>query len=82
MKILIASNAGTFAAYLNSTGEISIYEGDDTTAIAVIPPMTKRQAVMDVSTDGVTKAVRYWLESNHERLEIESIIAHLIPLDR
>lgn len=82
MKLLIETNAGTFAAYLNSSGEISIYEGDDSTSIAVIAPLTKRKAALDVSTDGVTKAVRTWLESNHDRLEIETITAHLTPLDR
>jgi hypothetical protein len=74
---MIETNLGQFAAYLNTTGQIVIYEGDDTCSVAVIEPLIKRQSVLDLSTDGITKAVRTWLENNHSRLEIECVTIRL-----
>lgn len=82
MKLLIETNAGTFAAYLNSTGEIVIYEGEDETSVATIDPLVKRRPTLDLSTDGITHAVRSWLEKNYERLEVESVVVHLVPPGR
>lgn len=82
MKVLIETNAGTFAAYLNSSGEIVIYTGDDDTSVATIAPLIKRKPNLDVSTDGIANAVRGWLESNYERLEVESVVVHLVPPGR
>ena len=82
MKLLIETSAGTFAAYVNSAGDISIYEGDDDSSLAVIGPPLKRRATVDLSADAVANAVRVWLETNYERLEIESVIVRLVPPGR
>lgn len=79
MKVLIETNKGVFAAYLNANGEIVVYEGDDEVPVTSVPPLIKRGPVLDVSTDGVAKAVRGWLEQTYDRLEVKSIIAHLVP---
>jgi hypothetical protein len=79
MKIVIETNKGTFAAYLNGKGEIDVYEGEDDIPITQVPPLIKRGPVLDVSTDGVATAVREWLENNYDRLETITVIAHLIP---
>jgi hypothetical protein len=82
LRITIETNFGQFAAYLNTSGEIVIYEGDNTCSVAVIEPLIKRQSVLDLSTDGITKAVRTWLENNHSRLEIECVTVRLVPPGR
>jgi hypothetical protein len=78
MKIVIETNKGTFAAYLNRKGEIDLYEGDDEVPVAKVPPILKRGPVLDVSTDGVATAASLWLESNYDRLEISRVVAHLL----
>ena len=82
MKIIIETNAGTFAAYLTGAGDIVLYEGEDEAAVATIAPLVKRRPTLDLSTDGVTTAVRGWLESTYERLDIESVIVYLVPPGR
>lgn len=82
MKLIIETNAGTFAAYLTSTGEIVLYGGDDDTALATISPLVKRRPTLDLSTDGVTTAVRGWLENSYDRLDIESVVVYLVPPGR
>lgn len=77
MKIVIETNKGTFAAYLNRQGEIDLYEGTDEVPVAKVPPILKRGPVLDVSTDGVATATSLWLESNYDRLEITRVVAHL-----
>lgn len=79
MKIIIETNKGTFAAYLNSKCEIDLYEGADEVPVAKVHPLIKRGPVLDVSTDGVATASSLWLERNYDRLEITRVIAHLIP---
>jgi hypothetical protein len=78
MKVFIESNMGVFAGYLNPAGEIVIFQGADDTAIARIAPVVKRQAVLDYSSDGVAKAVKGWLETEHERLEIVTLTITVI----
>lgn len=80
MKIVIETNKGVFAAYLNAQGSIELYEGDDDVRVALVPPLLKRGPVLDISTDGVAKATRVWLEKNYDRLEVLRVIAHLTPL--
>jgi hypothetical protein len=82
MKLIIETNAGTFAAYLTSTGDITLYQGDDEVSVATIEPLIKRRPTYDVSTDGVTSAVRGWLETNYDRLDIESVVVYLVPPGR
>jgi hypothetical protein len=82
MKIIIETNKGTFAAYLNSNGEIDVYEGEDDVPVVCVPPLLKRNPVLDTSTDGVANAVRQWLEKTYDRLEIKRIVAHLLPPSR
>lgn len=82
VKIIIKTNTGTFAAYLTSTGSISIYEGDQSEVAAIIEPGVKRKAVPDLSTDGIAHAVRSWLETTHDRIEIERVTVHLVPSGR
>lgn len=82
MKIIIETNAGTFAAYLTGAGDIVLYEGENEAAVATIAPLVKRRPTLDLSTDGVTTAVRDWLESTYERLDIESVIVYLVPPGR
>jgi hypothetical protein len=77
MNITFETNAGTFAAYLTSTGEIVIYEGEDETPVASITPIMKRRPLFDLTADGIAQAVRGWLEENYQRLEIETVIARL-----
>lgn len=79
MRLIIETSAGTFAAFLNSNGEIVVYEGDEEASVAVLDPLVKRRSVLDTSTDGVAKAVRTWLENNYERLVVESVVVHLVP---
>ena len=82
MMILIETNMGVFAAYLNSQSEIVIYEGDDEVPVTSVPPLIKRGPVLDVSTDGVATAARSWLERNYDRLEVTKVIARLVPPGR
>lgn len=82
MKLVIETNAGTFSAYLTTTGDIVLYEGDDDAAVATIAPLVKRRPTLDLSTDGVTDAVRVWLESTYDRLDIESVVVYLVPPGR
>jgi len=82
MKLIIETNAGTFAAYLTGAGDIVLYQGDDEAAVATIAPLVKRRPTLDLSTDGVTTAVRDWLESTYDRLDIESVVVHLVPPGR
>ena len=82
MKVVIETNQGTFAAYLNSDAKIVVYAGDDATPVTSLTPNVKRAAVLDVSTDGVAKVLRVWLESEYDRLEIQRVIAHLTPPGR
>ena len=82
MKVLIETNKGLFAAYLTTQGEIAVYEGEDEVPVTFVPPLIKRGPVLDVSTDGVAKAVRGWLEKTYDRLEITTVIAHLVPPGR
>jgi len=82
MKLLIETNAGTFAAYLTSSGEIIIYQGEEEAPVASIDPLVKRRPTLDLSTDGVSQAVRVWLEKTYERLEVESVVVHLVPPGR
>jgi hypothetical protein len=82
MKIIIETNAGTFAAYLTGAGDIVLYEGEDEAAVATIAPLVKRRPTLDLSTAVVTTAVRDWLESTYERLDIESVIVYLVPPGR
>lgn len=82
MKVVIETNQGTFAAYLHSDAKIVVYAGDDDTPLTSLTPNVKRAAVLDVSTDGVAKVLRVWLENEYDRLEIERVIAHLTPLGR
>ena len=79
MKITFETNSGTFVAFLTADSQIVIYTGDDETPIAVIAPTVKRRPAIDISADGVARAVRNWLEANHARLEIESVMARLTP---
>jgi hypothetical protein len=82
MKVVIETNQGTFAAYLNSDDKIVVYAGDDDTPVTSLTPNVKRAAVLDVSTDGVAKALRDWLGNEYDRLEIQRVIAHLTPPGR
>ena len=82
MKVVIETNQGVFAGYLNSDGKIVVYAGDDETPVTSLAPDVKRAAVLDVSTDGVAKVLRVWLENEYDRLEIERVIAHLTPPGR
>ena len=77
MKVTFETNAGNFTAYLTVTGEIIIYEGEDETPVAAIAPIVKRRQALDLTADGIARAVRGWLEETHSRLEIESVIARL-----
>ncbi len=79
MKITFETNAGTFSAYLNATGDIVIYQADDETPVAVISPVVKRRAALDITADGIARAVRVWLEGNLARLEIQTVTARLTP---
>ena len=76
MKIVIETNKGTFAAYLNREGKIDLYEGGDDIPVAVVLPLHKRGPMLDVSTDGVAKATTGWLEKSYDRLEIFRVTAH------
>ena len=82
MKIVIETNSGTFAAYLTSAGTISIYEGDESDVSAIIEPGVLRKTIPDLSTDGIAHAVRSWLETTHDRIEIERVTVHLVPSGR
>lgn len=82
MKLLIETNAGTFAAYLNTSGEIVLYQGEEEEAVATVAPVIKRRPTLDLSTDGVTQAVRAWLENEYDRLEVESVVVYLVPPGR
>jgi hypothetical protein len=82
MKVVIETNQGVFSGYLNSDGKIVVYAGDDDTPVTSLTPNVKRAAVLDVSTDGVAKVLRVWLENEYDRLEIERVIAHLTPPGR
>jgi hypothetical protein len=77
MKVTFETNAGTFTAYLTVTGEIVIYEGEDETPVATIAPIVKRRPALDLTADGIARAVHSWLEEQHNRLEIESVTARL-----
>jgi hypothetical protein len=79
MKILIETNAGLFAGYLTSAGEVILYEGDSESSVVTLPAMVKRRPVLDLSSEGVASVIRSWLENQYERLEIESITVHLFP---
>lgn len=82
MRVIFETNAGVFAGYLTSRGEILIYSGDDETPIATVQPLMKRKPAFDTSADGIMRTVREWLESNQERLEIETITALFTPPGR
>lgn len=77
MRLLIETNAGTYLVALNNKGEVCIFEGEDPVPVAVIDPLTKRKAVMDLSTDGIASAACTWLETHDEHLEINCITAHI-----
>ena len=78
-KLIIDTNIGTFAAYTRTSGEISIYQGDDNAVAATIEPFIKRKAALDLSSDGIYQRVRDWLETNHDRIEIERVTVHIVP---
>ena len=81
MKVLVETNQGVFAAYLKGN-EIIVYEGDNETKVVSLTPGTKRSSVLDVSTDGVARVLRDWLETQYDRLEITRVTALLSPPGR
>ena len=78
-KLLIETNFGTFAAYHTPNDTITIYEGASDFAAATIEPKLKRKAEYDLSGEGMFQSVREWLETNHDRIEIERVTIHLVP---